>query len=189
MNKMICIVIVGIAVLLVGCPSRSLHPLFSEKDLVFNPSLIGTWVEKDASCTFEKYTDNSYKVTYIELKSDDQKGSGRRVDTAKYIAHLGKIGKHFFLDSYLAEKEGDHHLLPTHLFWRISLQGETLHLAALESDWLKKMIDTRRLKISHVIRDSDVVLTATTADLQRLFLRHSGDDEAFPNPGSFVRSK
>ena len=51
------------------------------------------------------------------------------------------------------------------------------------------MAHAGKLQIPHVERDGDVILTATTEELQQFVSRHAGDDEAFPpNPG-FARMK
>ena len=51
----------GIALLLTGCVP-SLHPLYTDADLIFEPQLIGLWAvdENDETWRFEKDTDKGY---------------------------------------------------------------------------------------------------------------------------------
>lgn len=193
MNKLRFFIILGISLLIVGCPARSLYPLFAKKDLLFNPSLLGTWVdekEKD-TYTFQPSEDNkAYNVIVHEFKDDSsQKGTEGRGDTAIYKVHLGQIGQFWFLDSYPGRKTPDHHLISAHIISRIWFGGDTLRIAPLENDWLKKMIDTNRLKIAHVRLKGDIILKASTQELQKFVLQYAEDDKAFPNPGKLVRVK
>lgn len=41
------LVVLGVALSVTGCFVQSLHPLFTKKDLVFEPALAGTWVKGD----------------------------------------------------------------------------------------------------------------------------------------------
>jgi len=47
----------GIALLISGCLQPSLHPLFTEKDLVFDPGLIGAWVAENEKELTEAISD------------------------------------------------------------------------------------------------------------------------------------
>ncbi len=70
-----------------GC-LRSLHPLYTEKTLVFEQTLIGTWVDQDSSVwTFAQSGQKAYDLIYTE------KGSPGRFE-----ARLVKLGKLTFLD-------------------------------------------------------------------------------------------
>jgi hypothetical protein len=176
-------IIFGIMLLIVGCVP-SLHPLFTEKDLVFEPSLVGTWVgEGDKTTwTFQKAEDDAYELVYAEGKVP-----------AKFDAHLLRLGKSLFLDIYPADTEihekidndfYQFHLIPAHTFSKVWIEGDVLHLGMLDHDWLKKMIDNKKVNISHE-RLSDepspmIVLTASTKALQKFVLKYAEDTEAFP---------
>lgn len=168
--------------LLAGCPARSLFPLFSTKDIVFNPSLLGTWSDSGANetYTFQRSGEKSYNVIFFEQQSGN---------TTVYRAQLGRLGKLWFLDSYPAKGPQDYHLIPAHIISRISLNGDTLRIASLESDWLRQMIDSRELEIEHVRIDGDVILSASTEALKDLVQRFAEDSDAFPNPGTLIRLK
>ena len=80
-------------------------------------------------------------------------------------------------------------MLRTHLISKMSLDGDSLQIASLESDWLKKMIESGKLKIAHVVHDGDILLTASTEELQELALRYAEDNGAFPRHDKLVRMK
>lgn len=171
---------VGLALLCIGCPTRSLFPLFTEKDLVFPPEIIGSWTNgKGEIYSFQKMGDKGYEVEWR-----DEKGN-----TGTYKIQIGKLGKSLFLDSYPGNKDIDHHLLSTHIISKVSIDGDVFRLASLESDWLKKMIDGDKLTIAHVKLHDDIILTATTEELQQLVLRYADDDGAFPKPAELTRMK
>ena len=66
-----------LASLLGSCvPIMSLHPLFDEKNVVFNEKLLGTWVE-DPNTTWEfsraEEPTNAYKLIYTLQEKEDAK--------------------------------------------------------------------------------------------------------------------
>jgi hypothetical protein len=186
MNKIRYVAAVGISILLMGCPARSVFPLFTNDDTVFNPELIGTWIDHKNGDTFsfQKYGEKNYEVVLRE-----QMGKGR-VNREAYTVQLGQIDKFWFIDSYPSKKSGgDHHAVSAHILSRIWIDRDTLRMASLESDWLRAMIDADKIDIAHVRRDDDIILTATTEELQAFVALFAEDDKAFPNPGVLIRTK
>jgi hypothetical protein len=164
------------ALLIASCV-QSLHPLYTQKELVFEPKLVGTWESEGGNLwIFLKSSEKSYDLIYTEKETP-----------AKFAAHLVKLGTHRFLDLYpisidLKNDLQQAHLLPTHMFFRVWLDKDTLRLATLEHDWLKKMIDEKKISTQHEVVDRRVVLTAPTAELQQLVVAHADDHGAFPKP-------
>lgn len=180
MNRIKYLVVTGIALLIMGCPARSLFPLFTEGDLVFNHGLVGTWSDNESNTfTFQRAAEKGYNVVSVEQKGTKE----------EYRVQLGRLGKFWFIDSYPVYGGDDHHKLSAHILSRIWINGDTLRVASLESDWLRDMIDAKKLRIAHVRRDNDIILTATTEELRALCLRFAEDDRAFPNPGVLIRTK
>jgi hypothetical protein len=174
----------GLVVLVAGCVP-SLHPLFTEDDLVYDPALVGTWAEEEGedTWTFRKFGDNVYNLIYTE------EGVPARFD-----AHLVQLGEFLFLDTYPGEpdiKNGFYliHLVPAHTFSRVSIEENVLRYAMLDLDWLKKMISEKQVDITHEQVDGGILLTASTKELQEFFLRHGDDDKAFPDSKELHRQK
>jgi hypothetical protein len=174
-------VLLALCLLFTGCPVRTLSPLFLSEDAVFNPALIGTWGNEEASerMEFQRSGEKNYRVVFREKNGD----------TTAYAVQLGRLGDVWFLDAYPAAKNQDYQLLPTHTIWRIELGEDTIRTAAFEGDWLKEMLDNKTVDTPHGNHDGDIILTGSTEELQGLVLRSAHDDKAFPNPGTFIRVK
>jgi len=197
MNRTKYVAVLIIIILIAGCV-RSLYPLFTEDDIIFNPKLIGTWSETDGKNTwiFQKSGEKNYELRYFQAEYGDVLGKMERGDTAKFIAQLGKLGKYYFLDISPGEtntkvKNGfyNFHLLPVHSISRIWLEGDTVRLSLLDNDWLKRMIDNNAFKISHSRISDQIILTASTEELQDFVVRYAENNKAFPKPGELHRVK
>jgi hypothetical protein len=174
----------GLVVLVAGCVP-SLHPLFTEDNLVYDPALVGTWADQEGenTWTFQKFGDNVYNLIYTE------EGVPARFD-----AHLVQLGEFLFLDTYPGEPDIKNdfyliHLIPAHIFSRIEMEGDTLRYAMLDLDWLRDMISEEKVSIGHEKVDGGILLTATTAELQEFFIKYADDDKAFSDPTELRRKK
>lgn len=165
-------------ILFAGCPARSLHPLFTDTDVVFDPVLLGTWISDDDSYTFSPSPDKSYRMVIHSLTSDD---------SSVYTVQAGTIGRHRYLDSYPYVNADEYHYLSVHVFTLMRLAGDTMTLASFENDWLEKQIDAKKISIPHVKRGQETVLTASTKELQEMFRSIDGDSLAFPHRTSYTR--
>ncbi len=161
-----------------GCFVLSVHPLYFEKDVLFESDLVGTWgpkeKEKDLSelWIFKQSEEKSYRLT---IREEDE-GEGL------FEVHLLKLGDHLFLDLYPEEPETgsefyNMHVIPAHSIIRVSLEGHVLRMGFFDLDWLKKSIEENKVSIKHERRDDMIVLTASTEELQKFVLKHL--EEAF----------
>lgn len=179
----------GCLILLLGCVP-SLHSFYNDKDLIFEPQLVGVWVDsenKNQTWDFQKSNDTSYNVTYTE---DSVPGD--------FSCHLFKIGKLTYLDIYPKEMPQDIadkmngfyklHLIPVHTLAWLSLDGDTLQMRFMDPDILKKMNENHALTVKHEQdKDENIILTASTLELQSFVKKHS--KEIFAKPGVLVRKK
>ena len=197
MNKITYLAILVVVSLIAGCV-QSLHPLFTEKDLVFNAALVGSWVDKEGkdTWTFEKSTKDSYAVIHHQLEFEGYIGSKEIPGaTSRFQAHLVKLGQFLFLDLFPEKPEtivrNDLHnfqLIPVHTFWRVWFDGDVFRTAILDNGWLKKMLDEKKINIVHDRVDNQIILTAPTKELQTLVLKYAEDDKAFPKPDELHRA-
>jgi hypothetical protein len=169
--------------LLAGCVP-SWNPLYTEEDLVFDPSLVGIWRPANAeegskeTWAFTKGGDKLYR-----LQQTDE--AGRKAD---FEARLVRLQEHRFLDLYLCKVEDDDvklnawagfSLVPAHLILRVEQIEPALKIAAINPDWMKKFLKLHPDAIAHrIVLEDNVILTASTSDLQRFVLEHA-DDEGF----------
>ncbi|MBI4242467.1 MAG: hypothetical protein HY606_00085 [Planctomycetes bacterium] len=184
MNK--CFWLVGVVVLvaLVGCVP-SLHPLYTDEDLVFDPAIVGEWSEKnfEERWIFTKSNEKEYRLLYID--ADGKEG--------KFVVHLVKVEGRLFLDLFPENpdlKENDFykgHLLPIHTFIRIEQIEPTLRMAMLNYDWIKKFLQDHPDAIQHEKIDDGLLLTGKPKELQIFLIKHEKTKDAFGDFSDMVR--
>lgn len=170
----------GFVLLIAGCIVSSLYPLFTEKDLVFDPSLLGTWVgqNEDDTLLFQDGGEKAYDLTYIS------EGQG-----LKFEVHLVKLGELKFFDVYpQLDKEHDaYHLIPAHTIWRVQKDQDIIRVAWLDQSWVKEKIAKKEIVIPHQLVEDRIILTASTEELQKFVLKYA--DEAFSDFNEFKLQK
>ena len=173
-----------LALLLAACVP-SLNPLYTSNQLVFDPGLEGTWVEKEGHNTWviRKGEDKGYEIRYTE----DGVPAG-------FEGQLVELGDHLFLDLYPAEPEIRNdfykgHLIRAHTFGRIRREGDRMRVAMLDPDWLEPLLARKQVRLEHVRIEDDIVLAAPTAALQEFLLKHVTDPKAFSDPVELIRQK
>jgi hypothetical protein len=178
---------------------QSLNPLYSpdKKEVVFDESLLGTWGEEgDKALIIFKRPGREmaeFKEKVYVLLFKEERGKA----PAEFRAHLVKLGDYLFLDVHLGEDfEGGlyfYNLVPAHAFWNIRVEGDDLHLRALDPEWFWNNQD--KLEIDAVYVDTDkeyggtkrIVLTANPPDLQKFMLEYLEDPKAFKQLGTLHR--
>ncbi len=173
-----------LAALLAGCiPVMSLHPLYTDKDLIFDEKLLGTWLEGNDSWKFEEGSDpNSYALT---VTSDDKKG--------EFIAHLAKIDDMLFLDLFPSGHDLDInlllaiHLLPVHTFMKVEQIEPTLQMQMMDPDKIEEMLKSDPNLIKHEIVEERIVLTASPEELQEFMKKHANDEGLFGEASDLER--
>jgi hypothetical protein len=197
-SALAAIVLLVCATLLASCVTYSVQPLYDERTAVFDASLLGPWgnpTQKNASSTmlFAKGSGDFYEVTMIDPNGDDP--SLRAV----YEAHAVRLNGRLFLDAvHTADHVGSHTVngegIRSHMIVRAMVDGDKMHIDFLSDDWLEKGFDSGTLALAHeTISGNDIsdqiVLTASTADLQKFVAAHANDDQAFPPSDPLVRLK
>ena len=165
------------ATVICGCVP-SLHPLYTEEDLIFDEALVGRWVDEDADeiWMFEKAGEKQYTLTYTDKKG--KKG--------EFDVHLLKVEGHLFLDLYPVEPDLEQndfykfHLLPIHTFMHVKQIEPALAMRVMDMDWFRKFLKDHPDAIAHeVVRDDFAVLTAQPKALQQFFVAHLDTEEAY----------
>lgn len=181
------LVIISAVCFIVGC-IPSLHPLYTEKDLIFEKSLVGTWADENPenTWTFSQSGEKEYKLIYAE---DGKPG--------EFVAHLLKIKDKMFIDLYPAEPElktdnGFYkaHLIPAHTFMLVKQIEPTLQMAFLNPDTLKKIIekDPKAVKHEKLGKDDDRdIFTASPNELQEFILKNIDTPDFFGQPSNLKR--
>ena len=186
MRKIPAIILFAILTLCSGCIILSLHPIYAEQDIVFEPGLIGQWSEDGSKevWAFSKVGTDSYAL----LHTDDKGRQGR------FSAHLAKIGGKLFLDLFPDDpgpEENEwytYHLLPLHSFLQVVQIEPILQMRCPDLDWLERYIATNPDAIRHEKIDDEIILTASTKELQSFWLKHLDTEGAFGDPSDMRRT-
>ena len=168
--------------ILTGCLVRSLHPLYTKKDIIFDDKIIGIWSdEENAKWQFTKDSDG-YKLVDFD----------KRGNKAQFDIHLLALGKYKFIDLYLTDLDenfgekfngfGLLHLVPVHTFMRVDSIDKEIKLRFFNLEWLEKTVKENPNSITHIKTgkndDATVILTADTPELQKFVLKNA-EGEAF----------
>jgi hypothetical protein len=163
----------GIALAMAAC-APSLHPFFTDKDVVFNEALLGVWIDDSgATCKFTKSGDDHYELLIMDKKP------------ARFEARLIELGGATFLDLYpnpLGEEVGlyPENFVPAHSLARVTIDTDSISIAMMDGDWLERLSDQNQLDLKHERVNGDMIaLTAPTRDLQAFAQKHANDKEAF----------
>lgn len=179
----------GLAFLLAAC-IPSVKPFYQEKDVVFDPRLLGDWrggeSAKDTQIwRFKDRGRQSYDLTIIESEAKE----------GRFVARLFQLKQGLFLDLTPSDVEFATHqadlvawaVFPGHLLVRVVALEPSLRLAFFDYDWLEKHLKANPKALAHHREDDRFLLTASTPELQRFVLKHLADEGLFQKPGEMVR--
>ena len=191
-----------LAALLGGCiPVMSLHPLYTEENLVFEEKLLGTWVD-DANGTWEfKHPDEKDMAYELVLSSpEDAKGS--------FVANLVKLENKLFLDVYPKQLPCEQEIpqkmkwfyntfffVPVHTFIKIDSIEPQLKMRLTNTENMQKLLEEDPNAVKHeLVEDTKLVediilLTASTKELQAFVLKYADDSRLFTDEIIYSRKK
>ena len=172
-----------------GCvPVLSLHPLYTEKDVVMAKKLYGTWVDdsNDSKTTWEfKEIDepkNAYNLIFTD--EDGKKGS--------FVAHLVKLQDKLFLDIFPSELPWESEdpnrmdwpynslfLIPAHTFLKVDSIEPQLKLRLTLESKMEELIMENPNVVEHTSVGDRLVLTGPTEKLQEFVLKYADDERVF----------
>ena len=167
--------------MLTGCVTLSVYPYYTDKDVQFDPALLGKWVETDKTnadletWSFEKINDQTYRLTVTDKN-----------EKTEFDAHLFKLKEHTFLDCLPRDRSD--YSTPCHLLLRVDHIQPALELRPLSYEWLGKLIEKQPKAIRHsMITEANAkgdevkgfVLAADTTELQKFVLKYVQTKEAW----------
>ncbi len=166
-----------LAAILGGCVP-SLHPLYTDKDVVFEEKLLGSWQDDDTVWAFNRSSKpNCYDLT---VTADGNDG--------RFVANLVRLNGTLFLDLYpgpVQIKANDFykaHLLAAHTFLKVEQLDPNLSLRMMDAEKLEKLVQAKPDVIKHEIVDERVILTASTVHLQDFVKKYQNDPNVFGEP-------
>jgi hypothetical protein len=187
-----------LAALLGGClPVMSLHPIYTEKNLIFEHKLLGRWVDDpnnpETIWRFSRAEEKKKAYDLVFYDDEGKKGS--------FIARLVRLQSSgtpkktmLFLDVFPAERPWDIEdpnevnlpynylfLMPVHTFIKIDSIEPDLKMRLTNEEEMKKMLEKRPNIIKHTFVEQRLVLTASTKELQNFLLKYADDERIFTN--------
>lgn len=177
--------------LLGGCVVQSINPLFTDKEFISYPALIGTWAQQDGEKEEGVWTFAAHQQQY-ELTHTDEKGH-----KAAFIVTAGKIGTNVFLDGFPSdplpggELNGimQAHLIGAHTFIKLVKTNDALVFLAMDYEWLEQHLKDNPKAVAHIVQDKRPILTASTEDLQKFVAKYANDEKIFKNEIKLVPRK
>lgn len=194
-------IILGFTFLLIFLSSclTTLHPIFTEKDLAYDPKLIGVWNAEREGNKERVTISNLATENSVELPGNisDVKQKGYLISYQhehseipdRYIAFLVRIGKYLYFDYYPADKKEDQyideffgaHFVKMHTSYRVEILNDgSFELSQLDGSYVNSLIDQKKIRISHeTSADGNIVITASTSELQQYLIKYSDEPEAY----------
>ncbi|MDB6059611.1 MAG: hypothetical protein JWO95_3455 [Verrucomicrobiales bacterium] len=183
MKKILIILSALPAIFIAGCVVTSVYPYYTDKDLTFNPGLLGTRTESKTNDSgtistetwvCSKASENAYTYT-----------GTTPTETNTFSAHLFKLGGKRFLDWYPLQKNND--FIPPHYLLEVRQVTPTPELVPMDYSWLEDLLAKHPNAVRHIrLYDkpdkSDkgrIVLTADTKELQKFVLKYMNNPQAF----------
>ena len=190
-----------------GCLVSSLHPFFKQKDKIFDPALVGAWIDGD-SCiwtitpdTFreilwgENKTDSIHHVTYTESSPGKEKMDGTYNITyyedqdskAELTATLFLLNGVSYVD-FVPDPDGDHsssdltawHHIPVHTLARVQYNKDSILLYWFADEWLMELFEQNRIRIKHETieaLDYDRHVLTASTDELQKFIKKYANDK------------
>ena len=157
-------------------------------------NFIGTiQLESDSSTTvFEDK--NLYLIIFENIQD-------LKEDTTFFIGYFGEFEGHRFLDLSLLEVSlettsfKNAHLQGVHTFSRIEVNDNVLELSFFKEEYVRKLIMENRIRIKHerisnAVDDTNnnILITASTKELQEFIKKYGGENEPFDDPIALKRA-
>ncbi len=169
MQRIVVVALLIALACLTGCV-QSVHPIYTKKDVVFEPALVGLWSHRRGTdWSFTRSDEKSYRLVSTSKKGESQ----------RFVAYLAKIDGMLFLD-FSPDYPKNEFYLPIHTWCRVELTESTLSLHFLNHKWLTELIAENPDAIGHAkINDQRFLLTAPTREFQAFVVKHAKTREAF----------
>jgi len=193
LRKKIILLSCILGLILTSCLVKSLHPFYTVRDIIFRSDIIGSYTDQDkGTWTIEQKTEtNGTKQTsdiktknYYQLKLVDNKKR-----TVIFKGVLFKLDNYYYVDFFLESGNNDDgetelyslHVLGVHTVARVNISKNEISLKWYNQEWLSDLFKQNKIRLAHEkLEDSDdIVLTASTEELQKFMKKFANDPKAF----------
>lgn len=191
--KLIALAVLAAAVILTGCWQKSVHPFYTANDVFFEERLIGEWretaKEEGEGTTWTISKGEAAKAYTIKIADKETK--------LECDGRLFKLGDAQLLD--LHSRNRGVLDMPAHTLFRVREIGESFKLQLLSPGWMKERLKLNPKELAHVLAhdpehpenadDNEIILTASTEQLQKFVKEHMNDEGFWEEPGELKKSK
>ncbi len=183
------ILALGLLVAAAGC-IPSLNPLYTDKELIYDPALVGVWSEQPDSKDTWTFAQGEAKSYNVRITEGDKH--------SLLVGHLVQLGDQKFLD-LTPHKDGLEDskregvflasLIPGHLaIWVKSIQP-VLTLSVMDLDWFGEYLKKNPKAIPHQFLDDRLIFTGSTRELQQFVLKTITEPKAWSEGSKFNRTE
>ena len=176
--------------IITGCVP-SLNPIYTDKDVVFDSALVGTWGTQEPR---EKWVFSKSGANAYNLKQTDSEGI-----MAEFDVRLVRLGDYKFLDLVLVNVDERYtklngwagfSLIPAHLVLQVHEMEPKLKISAMNPDWMKEWLEKNPKSIAHrKLGDDRYAILADTKDFQKFVLQHASEEGLFGGAHELERRK
>lgn len=191
-------------VLIIGScgPVLSLYPLYNVSDTIYEPKLIGNWVDEANNVTMDftrpEAEGKNYRLVYTTIDKDTKK-----VGKGLFSVFLVRLGNKLFLDAFPEEMPNgtlndpnnykwyynSFFLIPGHTFAVVDSVEPQLKIRITDSDKLKDFLEKNPDAVKHEIVSDSLALTAKTAELQKFVIKYADSKDVFSTEMTLKRQK
>jgi hypothetical protein len=152
-----------------GCSDMiSLHPFVTDGEAVLDARLLGVWVDgndSDDPMNIVRQDGNGYTISHSDKSSPA---------IYKLKAKMLRVGDARILD--LTPADEDPFQIAVHTPLRVWMEGATLRMAFLDSEWLRDHASAA-LKVQPA--GDRLLITSPSDDVTRFLLTYGGDERAY----------
>jgi hypothetical protein len=179
--------VLALAALIVsGCKDIvSVYPFYTEKDLVFEPALVGVWIEEGKTngvegMEFTKASGRKYMLAGYPAEGTNSCSC----ETNVFEVCLFRLKAGLFMDWDMTPEKSQCTSIPQHHLFKVTELGSALEMKGLNYDWLRPFLKQHPKALRHILKnhsdkDSDIILTADTRELQQFLIKYSNVAEVF----------
>jgi hypothetical protein len=202
MKKISILIFAALLLFMPGCGLLTLHPIFTPGDLLIDNRLPGKWKSGEGYTEFEPATKVArdeipenlrpfVNKFYLCTRRDDDGTTGSRD-----LVFLVKIGNNYFVDMYPLPTEKtknideffNSHELKMHTISKLEFKNGGMKLVGFKDNYVEDLIKNREVRIKHSFvsapddeNEKEIVITASTKELQTFLLKYGDRDEAYDN--------
>ena len=177
-----------------GCATYSVHPFYKPDESTLEPGLVGTWRADKAKITIQANKEGTYEVEVADSDSNSD---------YRYKMRLIRVADKLFADAVFDEEslndkkiDFPYGIAAFHFLYKVLLNEETLRISLVNHDWLVTQIEAKKISIAREYmdensspRDSSILLTASSANLQKFIQQIADTPDAFEEPNIMHRQK